>query len=262
MNKIVAIPALKDNYIWGIYSPARSQKSEIIVVDPGEANPVLAYLKQNNLGLDAVLITHHHWDHTAGLDKLKQYFPNLRIYGPKNDNIPLVTHPVEQDDEIYFEVLNLTFKVLEIPGHTLDHVAYFGYQSLFCGDTLFSCGCGKLFEGSPEQMFSSLEKIKNLPSDTLIYCGHEYTLANLAFAQVVDPDNPNLQKRLSISKEMRSYNKPTLPVSLEEELKTNPFLRCAEPAIIQAVQAHQNLLSTDPVNIFAALRTWKNNFAA
>ncbi|MFI4938566.1 MAG: hydroxyacylglutathione hydrolase [Candidatus Berkiellales bacterium] len=285
MNKIVALLAFKDNYIWAIHS---LEGSEIVVIDPGDAKPVLQYLKECKLTLSAILITHHHWDHSGGILKLRQHFPDITVYGSKNEKINGVNHPVQEGDKISLPAFDLTMRVLDIPGHTLGHVAYVSDKPalLFCGDTLFSCGCGRVFEGTPEQMVHSLNKLKQLPPQTLMYCGHEYTLANIAFAQLIEPHNKMLMKRLDQVKELRAQGLPSLPVTMAEEQQTNPFLRCDQPDVITAAQNyrdtqdnsaqnyrdtqdknprqnyqdshHSDPAHSDPITIFTLLRQWKN----
>lgn len=257
MNPIVAIPALKDNYIWAIHCLAGK---EIVVVDPGEAAPVIQYLKENKLTLSGIVLTHHHWDHTGGVDQLIKHVKSIPVYGSPIENIASVTHPVNDGDDIFFPTLDLHFKVIHIPGHTLGHVAYVSETAIFCGDTLFSCGCGRIFEGTSTQMYHSLEKLKQLSPNKFIYCGHEYTLANIRFAQVVSPQNPFLQTRLKNAEHLLSQGKPSLPVSLAEELKTNPFLRCFDDQIREQVEAHCKQKLADPLAVFTYLRQWKDTF--
>lgn len=256
-TKVIPIPAFKDNYIWAIH---RKEGPEVAIVDPGDPIPVLAYLKNNNYVLSDILITHHHWDHAGGLLLLMRQFGNVRAYGPTLEDIKGITHPVQEGASINLFGGELTLRVLDIPGHTRGHVAYVGNNLLFCGDTLFSCGCGKIFEGAAEQMYGSLNKLKKLSSTTSVYCGHEYTLANIQFAKHVMPNNVDLMRKEQAVMLQRQQNNPTLPSTLDEELKTNPFLRCDDPEIITAVQQHIALQSTDPVSIFAALREMKNHF--
>ncbi len=259
MNKIIAIPAFKDNYIWALHSLDGSQ---VVVVDPGTAEPVLDYLRKNELALSAIFVTHHHWDHSGGVAGLLEHFPDIPVYGPANEKVEGTTKAVKENDVISLDAFQLEFRVMDIPGHTLGHIAFVGPSLLFCGDTLFSCGCGRIFEGTPSQMYHSLEKIKNLNKNTLIYCGHEYTLANIAFAQTVTPHNKALTKRLMEVKDLRAQNLPSLPVSLQVECDTNPFLRCKETEIMDAVQNHSHTKLTTSVDIFTHLREWKNNFTS
>lgn len=261
MNKIIPIPAFKDNYIWAIHSP---DGKHIAVVDPGDATPVLKYLQKYNLTLDAILITHHHWDHTGGIEKLLELAPHIPVFGSHKSNIKQINSFVKEGADITLPSFDYPMQILEIPGHTLDHVAYVGPLSLFCGDTLFSCGCGRLFEGNPEQMVHSLNKIQALDKETQIYCGHEYTLANIQFAKVVEPHNVLLQNREKKIQLLVQQNHPTLPVTLEIEQQTNPFLRCNFPDVIQSVQKHWNHQLTSQVvstiEVFSYLRQWKDTF--
>jgi hydroxyacylglutathione hydrolase len=228
---ITPIPALKDNYIWMISS---SEKKLAIVVDPGEAKPVLTVLNQNNLSLAGILVTHHHWDHTDGIPELLKNY-DVPVYGPGLKSGVISTALTD-------------FTVLEIPGHTLDHIAFVGLGGVFCGDTLFCAGCGKVFEGTYEQMYESLLKLKHLPDETLVYCGHEYTQSNLKFAKVVESNNPNfnLQK--------------TAPSTIKLEKLTNPFLRCEEFAVREAVEKQAGRKLNTALEVFTELRKWKDKF--
>ena len=257
MSTIFGIKALKDNYIWAIHG---SDNTQVVVVDPGEAKPVLDYLAQSTCTLAGILLTHHHWDHTNGVNELLQHFPTIPVYSSKIDKVPGATHLIQEGDQIVLAGLLYPVSVIAIPGHTLGHVAYLYGNHLFCGDTLFSCGCGRIFEGTPTQMFYSLQKLKQLPLDTLIYCGHEYTLANIAFAQTIEPTNHLLEQRKHTVKNLRDKQLPSLPVTLDIELQTNPFLRCAEPHIISSAQHHATSKLTTPLEIFTHLREWKNLF--
>jgi hydroxyacylglutathione hydrolase len=252
MTEIVALPAFKDNYIWTL-----RQGRQAAVVDPGEARPVAEYLAREGLELAAILATHHHPDHVGGIAELVAA-NKVPVYGPKGEPIPALTHPVGQDDRVEIPGIGARFSVLEIPGHTRAHVAYYGLASLFCGDTLFACGCGRVFEGTPAQMLASLQKLAALPDDTRVYCGHEYTLANIRFARAVDPHNPALAAREARAQALRDAGRPTLPSTLGEERATNPFLRCAEPAVIESANKYLGKRIGDPVSVFAAIREWKN----
>ena len=253
MFKIVPVSAFTDNYIWVIHDQYYA-----VVVDPGEAKPVLDFLEQKKLKLTAILNTHHHIDHVGGnLELLQQ--SQVPIYGPGSESISTVTHCLKEGDSVYLSELSLRLSVLDIPGHTAGHIAYYGANLLFCGDTLFSCGCGRLFEGTAQQMYISLNKLAGLPDKTGVYCGHEYTLANINFARLVEPENQAIiQLQISAEKQRKS-NLPTLPSTIAMERACNPFLRCNQPEVIRNASNYAGKPLTDPVSVFAAIREWKNN---
>ena len=253
--KISPIRAFTDNYIWCIHN-----QHEAIIVDPGEADPVLDFLKEQNLTLTSILITHHHHDHTGGIAKLVSMAPDIPVIGPRGGHIRGITRSVSQSDTFTLDNLNLTFSVTEVPGHTLDHIAFSGHGVLFCGDTLFNGGCGRLFEGSPAQMLHSLSKLTQLPADTLVYCAHEYTAANLAFAMAVEPANSELADYQQEVERLRQQDTPTVPTVLEKQLAINPFLRTNKTAVQQAAAKKSDESLTDEVAVFAAVRQWKDGF--
>ncbi|MBV8802060.1 MAG: hydroxyacylglutathione hydrolase [Gammaproteobacteria bacterium] len=252
--KIKPIPAFKDNYIWLIFD---EDTKAAWVVDPGDAKPVINILEQNNLNLKGVLLTHHHHDHTDGVSSLLDYSKNISIYGSHLSSISSITHPVKEGDVINSEFFKLT--VMEIPGHTLDHIAFYNSHILFCGDTLFSFGCGRIFEGTPDQMYHSLNKLVTLRDETLIYCGHEYTLANLQFAQYIEPGNPLITEKINWVKTLYEKNFSSLPSTLHIEKALNPFLRCDQPSIISATESYSKKKLNNSVEVFSYLRQWKNN---
>ncbi len=259
--QIQPIPAFDDNYLWLIHN---SQNA--IIVDPGAAAPVQAYLNQHNLRLCAVLITHHHADHIGGVaELLENAGADIPVYGPQADldRIPTVSRDCKDNDTVVIPELDLQFQVMTVPGHTSGHIAYYcaTLSSLFCGDTLFAGGCGRLFEGTPTQMLTSLKKIAALPGDTRIYCAHEYTLSNLRFAVAVEPHNTELQRRFQEVSAQRAKGIATVPSLLATELATNPFLRSDSPDIIHTLQDHHKLDgAADEVSVFTAVRLWKNSF--
>jgi hydroxyacylglutathione hydrolase len=252
--EIIPIPAFRDNYIWTLVHGRYA-----VCVDPGDATPVEKYLSQHSLTLVAVLNTHHHWDHTGGNMALLEQF-QAPLYAPKNETINGASHKLAEGDTVVVPEIGLSLSVLDIPGHTSGHIALYNDAMLFCGDTLFACGCGRLFEGTPEQMSASLDKLAALNKNTQIYCGHEYTLANIAFAKAVEPNNVKIIAREKREAAKRAEGKPTLPSTIGEELDTNPFLRCVEPAVILAAEKYAGKSLSDKVAVFAALREWKNNF--
>lgn len=252
MIEIVPIPAFEDNYIWLIRHGASA-----IVVDPGDAVPAADYLRHHRLSLVAILLTHHHRDHTGGAAELHRLF-SAPVYGPRREAIASVTHAVGESDLIDFPSLGIAFQVLDVPGHTAGHIAYYGINTLFCGDALFACGCGRLFEGSAQQMHASLAKFSALPDDTKVCCAHEYTLENIHFAKLVEPGNAALLEREHRDRATRSQGRPTLPSSIGLEKLTNPFLRCGDPAVIAAASRFSGYPLVAPVDVFAAIRQWRD----
>lgn len=308
MVKILRITAFKDNYIWLLFNPHNHMA---LVVDPGNAKPVLNLLEQEKLQLIGILITHHHWDHTGGVLELVEK-TQAPVYGGANEPIPGLTHPLREGDVLYFKELDLLFEIIDIPGHTLGHIAYYcanintdidtntnisinsnnayaGHphinsnsnsnsnsnanvhtctyantntkeQAVFTGDTLFTAGCGRLFEGTAEQMLSSLTKLKSLPPSTQVYCGHEYTLSNLQFAKQVEPENFAIEERVQEVQTLRAKGLATVPAPLSIELETNPFLRTEQPNVIKSIEQHFNTIFNSKSQIFLAIRQWKDHF--
>lgn len=251
--RVHPIKAYSDNYIWLIQP---TNDASVIVVDPGDDEPVRQWLNKNNATVDSYLITHHHWDHTDGLVPLLNDFP-APVFGPDNSKISAISEPLTEGST--FSRLGLAFSVLETPGHTLDHISFYCDGHLFCGDTLFSGGCGRMFEGNPEMYVASLKKIRQLPGATRVFCAHEYTQANLTFAVLVEPDNAMLNSYLEKIKLMRQQNEVTLPSSLQLELAINPFLRFDQPAVKSAAEQHANESLRNDANVFGCIRQWKDS---
>lgn len=257
--QLKAIPAFNDNYIWVLHNADYA-----VAVDPGEAKPILSFLKQNQLQLTSILITHHHKDHVGGIVELQQHYPTITIYGPAHESIPLRTHALTSADTVHLPELNCELHVLDVPGHTAGHIAYFGYSDhnepfLFCGDTLFSGGCGRLFEGTPAQMLDSLNQLAQLSPKTLVCCAHEYTLSNLSWALNVEPNNQDLHNYYQHAAALRANQQPTLPSTLNLELRINPFLRTHIPEVQLSASQFSSSHASTPVEVFAQLREWKNN---
>ena len=253
--KVDAIKAFSDNYIWCL----RSERGEgcAAVVDPGDAQPVLDYLHQQRLRLTAILVTHKHSDHTGGIRRLLEACPGTVVYGPRKEPIAALTDAVAAGDRVELQSL-AGFEVLDVPGHTEGHVAYFGEGALFCGDTLFAAGCGRVFSGTHAQLYASLQQIAALPAETLVYCAHEYTLDNLGFAQWVEPDSAALKQRLERDQQRRRSGLPTVPSTLAEELRTNPFLRTHLPQVKAMAEKYAGKALPHGEAVFTALRTWKD----
>ncbi|WP_053119514.1 hydroxyacylglutathione hydrolase [Pseudomonas sp. P1.31] len=255
MIQISALPAFTDNYIW-LLQDHRSQRCA--VVDPGDAAPVEAWLDAHpDWVLSDILITHHHHDHVGGVERLK-HISGATVYGPASENIP--ARDVALNDNDSASVLGWEFDVYAVPGHTLGHIAYYHHGLLFCGDTLFAAGCGRLFEGTPDQMHHSLSRLAALPEDTLVYCTHEYTLSNLKFAAAVEPTNADIAARLEKVTQQRQNGVMTLPSTLALEKLTNPFLRTGETLVKQKVDERAGAQNREPSEVFAALRAWKDKF--
>ncbi len=256
MLEVIPIPAFADNYIW-LLRPIHAKICAI--VDPGDAQPVFDVLNKQALQLKTILITHHHYDHTGGIGKILTQYP-VTVFGPKHDPVKNLTQTLSENDKIDLPELQLSFRILEIPGHTLGHIAYYGHGMLFCGDTLFAAGCGRLFEGTPAQMYTTLQKIAALPDDTQIYCGHEYTEHNLRFASLIEPANDDIAKRLTTTLKLRDQGLPTLPSTIGLEKLTNPFLRTDLPSVRQAAEKYANKTLSSPIEVFATIRRWKDVF--
>lgn len=255
MIEVLHVDAFEDNYIWLICG----QNKALVIVDPGDASPVLDKIAELSLKPIAILCTHHHNDHVGGVAELKAKY-QLPVYGPETEQIEAVSHPLKQGDLVDLPSIDLKLQVLSVPGHTSGHIAYYGQEMLFCGDTLFSGGCGRLFEGTPEQMTKSLAKFSVLPDDTQVYCAHEYTMANLKFAMAVEPDNSDIIEYLATTTARRERNEPSLPSSLAQEKKINPFLRTQEKSIIQAASQHCQRQLNSEIDVFAEIRRWKDGF--
>lgn len=251
---VTALPAFNDNYIWLVSTGGTA----CAVVDPGDAGPVLRELRRQALELESILLTHHHADHIGGVAQLVAE-TGAQVIGPADERITARDRTVREGDRVRLDGMGLEFEVIEVPGHTLSHIAYHGHGCLFCGDTLFSVGCGRLFEGTAEQMQQSLDKLAALPPATRVYCAHEYTLSNCDFALAVEPGNAELQRRASMVEAARAAGRITLPSRLEEELKVNPFLRTRQPPVVEA--ARKRAPGAEPgASTLAEIRAWKDSF--
>jgi len=255
MLEIIPIPAFRDNYIWLLHAHGHA-----VVVDPGDARPVRDFLEGRGLQLDAILVTHHHDDHVGGIDQLLATSAAV-AYAPRSGNYAFAHRPVAEGDAVRLEPLGLTLRVMETPGHTLDHVVYYGDGHLFCGDTLFGCGCGRLREGDFRQLYRSLQRLAALPPLTRVYCAHEYTLHNIRFAREIDPDNLELQAREAETQRLRQHDQSSLPSSIALELATNPFLRCGQPsrALLGKMQ-RAGITDASPLSAFRFLRELRDNY--
>ena len=255
--QIIPIPAFKDNYIWLLHN-----HHQAVVVDPGDAEPVIATLRDLQLQLNTILITHHHHDHIGGVGTLLNTYPQAQVYAPKQESYDFPHIAVAEPDIVEINLLGISFQVMDVPGHTLGHIAYYLESTnnepsrLFCGDTLFGAGCGRLFEGTPAQMYHSLQKLAALPPHTEVYCTHEYTLHNLEFATTLEPNNTQLLARQLETLQLRQHNRPSLPSTLQLELATNPFLRCDSPEIKASIQ----MQNADSLQVFTTIREMRNHY--
>lgn len=256
MLQITLVRAFSDNYIWLIHSPVDTR--QVVAVDPGDAAPVERALADGGLDLAGILITHHHPDHVGGVGQLLQSRP-IPIFGPATETIPGSPIRLKEGDTAGFDSLGLKFQVLDVPGHTAGHIAYVGHDAVFCGDTLFSAGCGRLFEGTAQQMSASLEKLAALPEKTQVFCAHEYTLANLNFSLAVEPDNQSTAAYVEHCRQLRSRGEATVPSNIRQERNVNPFLRCNQQSVKHAAEQRAGR-RLNPVEVFAVIRQWKDGF--
>jgi hydroxyacylglutathione hydrolase len=256
MVAVLHVPAFEDNYIWLVRG---SSARHVAVVDPGDASPVLAYCTEHRLTPCAILCTHYHYDHVGGIEDLVKHHA-IPVYGPAAERIPCITRRVQDGDVVSVPELALAFQVISVPGHTKGHVAYYGHGMLFCGDTLFSAGCGRLFEGTAEQMHESLARLAALPPDTAMYCAHEYTADGLRFAAAVEPENPDVRTRRQEVSRLRAQGLPTLPSTIALERRINPFLRSHIAAVHAAAERAAGFRLDSEASVFAAIRRWKDDF--
>ena len=258
---IKPINAFSDNYIWAI---TQQDNENVALVDPGDADVCIDFIEKNKLKLCAILVTHHHNDHVGGIAKLMNYCQqkqlSITVYGPANESIPHCDVKLGEGNVVSLAEFNINFKVIDLPGHTKGHIAYYGENSLFCGDTLFSGGCGRIFEGTPEQMYNSLNKLAQLPDNTQVYCAHEYTQANLKFAMAVDSQNNELQQYKSEVANKRQNGLSTIPTSIEQEKLINPFLRSNTEAVQASAKQFSQSNNLTNLETFAAIRRWKDQF--
>ncbi len=252
--QVHAVPAFKDNYLWVI-----AEGGHAAVVDPGDAGPVEEFLASRRLELTAILATHHHGDHVGGVPALASHW-RCPVFGPAHDGVSGLDRKLGEGDRVQVPGLAVEFSVLDVPGHTAGHIAYVNPEAAFVGDTLFACGCGRLFEGTPAQMTDSLDKLAVLPGDTRVYCAHEYTLSNIRFARMVEPGNARLAARAERDAATRARGEATVPSTIDEERATNPFLRCTQPEVVKAAELRAGRKLGSRVEVFAQIREWKNNF--
>jgi hydroxyacylglutathione hydrolase len=258
MVQIHAVPAFQDNYLWVL-----ARDGHAAVVDPGDAAPIQRFLDGHDLRLDAILATHHHGDHIGGVPELARRW-KCPVFGPAHDGVGGLDRELVEGDRLTVPGIDFDFEVLDVPGHTAGHIAYVhaegGEPVVFCGDTLFACGCGRLFEGTAAQMSASLAKLAALPAATRVFCAHEYTMANIRFAEAVEPDNRALSERKARDGARRARGEATVPSTIGLELETNPFLRCGEPGVVASAERRAGRRLPDPVAVFAEIRAWKNAF--
>jgi hydroxyacylglutathione hydrolase len=255
---VTRLPAFEDNYFWLIHGRGDASR-KVAVVDPGDSGPVLTALAADGLELAAILVTHHHGDHVGGVLALAERFA-VPVYGPAGEDIPGRTIALREGDEVALAPMGLRFRIFDVPGHTAGHIAYYGHGAVFCGDTLFSGGCGRLFEGTPAQMLDSLDKLARLPPETRVYCAHEYTASNLRFAAAVEPGNAALREYQGVVTALRARNEATIPTTIGLETRVNPFLRTRLPDVRRAATAHAGNTPADDAAAFAVVREWKNEF--